>query len=78
MNLASMWICKCQPNGARRSPKATTSSIEAACFRLQNLFRPNQAPVVNVVAAVLVLTSAIPIYFAQRLSGDTVNATAAP
>jgi putative spermidine/putrescine transport system permease protein len=44
----------------------------------QNLFRPNQAPVVNVVAAVLVLTSAIPIYFAQRLSGDAVNATAAP
>jgi putative spermidine/putrescine transport system permease protein len=44
----------------------------------QNLFRPNQAPVVNVVAAVLVLTSAIPIYFAQRLSGDDVNAAAAP
>jgi putative spermidine/putrescine transport system permease protein len=44
----------------------------------QNLFRPNQAPVVNVVAAVLVLTSAIPIYFAQRLSGDSVNAAASP
>ncbi|MFZ2015640.1 MAG: ABC transporter permease [Nocardioides sp.] len=44
----------------------------------QNLFRPNQAPVVNVVAAVLVLTSAIPIYFAQRLSGDAVNIDAAP
>ena len=28
----------------------------------QNLFRPNQAPVVNVVAAVLVLLSVIPIY----------------
>jgi putative spermidine/putrescine transport system permease protein len=35
----------------------------------QNLFRPNQAPVVNVVAAVLILLSAIPIYLAQRLSG---------
>lgn len=35
-----------------------------------NLFRPNQAPVVNVVAAVLVIASVIPIYFAQRLSGD--------
>jgi putative spermidine/putrescine transport system permease protein len=34
-----------------------------------NLFRPNQAPVVNVVAAVLVLLSAVPIYLAQRLSG---------
>jgi len=44
----------------------------------QNLFRPNQAPVVNVVAAVLVLVSAIPIYFAQRLSGDDVNVDAAP
>ena len=45
----------------------------------QNLFRPNQAPIVNVVAAVLVLVSAIPIYFAQRLSGDTVaTASATP
>src|SRR3954471_16862689 len=35
----------------------------------QNLFRPNQAPIVNVVAAVLVIFSAIPIYLAQRLSG---------
>ena len=36
-----------------------------------NLFRPNQAPVVNVVAAVLVVVSIIPIYLAQRLSGST-------
>jgi putative spermidine/putrescine transport system permease protein len=35
-----------------------------------NLFRPNQAPVVNVVAAVLVVASVIPIYLAQRLSGS--------
>jgi len=34
----------------------------------QNLFRPNQAPVVNVVAAALILVSIVPIYFAQRLS----------
>jgi putative spermidine/putrescine transport system permease protein len=39
----------------------------------QNLFRPNQAPIVNVVAAVLVLFSAIPIYIAQRLSGSTAE-----
>ena len=39
----------------------------------QNLFRPNQAPVVNVVAAVLVILSAIPIYLAQRLSGSTAE-----
>jgi len=44
----------------------------------QNLFRPNQAPVVNVVAALLVVVSAVPIYLAQRLSGDTSTATAAP
>lgn len=35
-----------------------------------NLFRPNQAPVVNVVAAVLIVASVIPIYLAQRLSGE--------
>ena len=34
----------------------------------QNLFRPNQAPVVNVVAATLVVISVIPIYIAQRYS----------
>ncbi|MGI5490593.1 ABC transporter permease [Microtetraspora malaysiensis] len=35
----------------------------------ENLFRPNQAPVVNVVAAALVIVSVVPIYLAQRLSG---------
>ena len=40
----------------------------------QNLFRPNQAPVVNCVAAALVLFSAIPIYLAQRLSGNSSEA----
>jgi putative spermidine/putrescine transport system permease protein len=38
-----------------------------------NLFRPNQAPVVNVVAAVLVVASLIPIWAAQRLSGDSTG-----
>lgn len=36
---------------------------------LENLFRPNQAPVVNVIAVVLVALSVVPIYFAQRLAG---------
>ncbi len=40
---------------------------------LNNLFRPNQAPIVNCVAAALVLFSAIPIYFAQRLSGSNAE-----
>ena len=35
-----------------------------------NLFRPNQSPVVNVVAAVLIVGSIIPIWLAQRLSGS--------
>jgi putative spermidine/putrescine transport system permease protein len=38
---------------------------------LNNLFRPNQAPIVNVVAVVLILVSIVPIWFAQKLSGDT-------
>jgi putative spermidine/putrescine transport system permease protein len=36
-----------------------------------NLFRPNQAPVINVVAAVLIVLSIIPIYLAQRISSDS-------
>ena len=36
-----------------------------------NLFRPNQAPVINVVAAVLIVLSVVPIYIAQRLSSDS-------
>ena len=36
-----------------------------------NLFRPNQAPIVNVVAACLVVLSIIPIYLSQKLSRDT-------
>ena len=40
---------------------------------LQNLFRPNQAPVVNVVAVVLIVVSIVPIWLAQRLSEDSVG-----
>jgi putative spermidine/putrescine transport system permease protein len=35
-----------------------------------NLFRPNQLPIVNVVAILLVLVSTIPVYFAHRLTRD--------
>lgn len=38
-----------------------------------NLFRPNQAPVVNVVAAVLIVLSVVPIYLAQTLSSDSTT-----
>lgn len=34
-----------------------------------NLFRPNQAPVVNVIAVVLVVVSILPVWLAQRLGG---------
>ncbi|TNM38332.1 ABC transporter permease [Nocardioides albidus] len=37
---------------------------------LNNMFRPNQAPVVNVVAVVLIIFSIIPVWLAQRLSSD--------
>lgn len=36
-----------------------------------NLFRPNQGPVVNVVAVVLILASVVPIWISQRLAGST-------
>lgn len=36
----------------------------------QNLFRPNQAPIVNVVAAALILVSIVPIYLSQRLTQE--------
>lgn len=36
----------------------------------QNLFRPNQAPIVNVVAAALILVSIVPIYLSQRLTAE--------
>jgi len=39
-------------------------------FILNNMFRPNQAPVVAVIAVVLVTVSIVPIYLAQRLAGS--------
>lgn len=39
----------------------------------QNLFRPNNAPIVNAVAAFLVVVSVIPVYLAQRLSSDAAG-----
>jgi putative spermidine/putrescine transport system permease protein len=38
-----------------------------------NLFRPNQAPVVNVVAAVLTVVAIIPVWLSQRFAGDSVS-----
>lgn len=35
-----------------------------------NLFRPNQAPVINVVAAALTIAAVVPVWLAQRFGGD--------
>ncbi|MCU1427755.1 MAG: spermidine/putrescine transporter permease [Actinomycetia bacterium] len=40
-----------------------------------NMFRPNNLPLVNVVATVVVLLSIVPVYIAQRLSDGVVGAT---
>jgi putative spermidine/putrescine transport system permease protein len=42
-----------------------------------NMFRPNNLPLVNVVATVVVLLSIIPVYFAQRLSEGAIGGTGA-
>jgi putative spermidine/putrescine transport system permease protein len=41
-----------------------------------NLFRPNQLPIVNVVAILLVLASTIPVYLAHRLTREEEGTTA--
>lgn len=46
-------------------PGVTTLPI----WILDNLFRPNQGPIVNVIAVVLVAVSVVPIYLAQRIAG---------
>ena len=38
-----------------------------------NLFRPNQAPVVNVAAAVLIVIAVLPVWAAQRLADDAAG-----
>jgi putative spermidine/putrescine transport system permease protein len=38
-------------------------------FILENMFRPNQAPIVAVIAVVLVVVSIVPIYVAERVAG---------
>jgi putative spermidine/putrescine transport system permease protein len=38
-----------------------------------NLFRPNQAPVVNVVAVILIVVAVVPVWLAQRLGDDVAS-----
>jgi putative spermidine/putrescine transport system permease protein len=41
------------------------------------LFRPNQLPIVNVVAVLVVLISIVPVYLAHRLTRDEEGGTSA-
>jgi putative spermidine/putrescine transport system permease protein len=50
---------------------ANTETLPLWIFR--NLFRPNQAPIVNVVAAVLIVLAIVPVWFAQRLGDDAAT-----
>jgi putative spermidine/putrescine transport system permease protein len=43
---------------------------------LSNLSRPNQLPIVNVVAVFVILLSMIPVYFASKLSNEAAGAGA--
>ena len=52
------------PIAAQAPRKTDAASI------LNNMFRPNQAPIVSVIAVVMVVISIVPIYIAQRLSGS--------
>jgi putative spermidine/putrescine transport system permease protein len=49
---------------------ATTKTLPQWIF--ENLARPNQLPVVNVVATAVVLLSIVPVWVAQRLAGGGV------
>jgi putative spermidine/putrescine transport system permease protein len=50
-------------------PGVTTLPI----WIFQNHSRPNQGPAVNLVAAVLVLASVVPIYLSQRFAGESTG-----
>ncbi len=59
----------------------TTFTIGAAeetlpIWIFRNLFRPNQLPIVNVVAVLVVLISIVPVYLAHRLTREEGGATA--
>ena len=38
-------------------------------FILDNMFRPSQAPIVTVIAVVMIIVSIVPIWVAQRVAG---------
>jgi putative spermidine/putrescine transport system permease protein len=52
------------------------SSETLPIWILSNLSRPNQLPIVNVVAVLAIVLSLIPVWLAQRLSADPLSSTA--
>jgi putative spermidine/putrescine transport system permease protein len=54
------------------------SSQTLPIWILSNLSRPNQLPVVNVVAVFVIVLSFVPVWLAQRVSRDEEGGTLAP
>jgi putative spermidine/putrescine transport system permease protein len=54
---------------------ASEETLPIWIFR--NLFRPNQLPIVNAVAVIVILISIIPVYLAHRLTREEGGAAAA-
>jgi putative spermidine/putrescine transport system permease protein len=54
---------------------ASEETLPIWIFR--NLFRPDQLPIVNVIAVLVILISIVPVYLAHRLTREEGGATAA-
>jgi putative spermidine/putrescine transport system permease protein len=53
------------------------SSQTLPIWIFNNVSRPNQLPIVNVVGVMIILLSTVPVYLAHRLSQDPLGATGA-
>ena len=53
--------------------RSESASETLPIWILNNFSRPNQLPIVNVVAVIVILLSIIPVYFAHKLSSDTAG-----
>ena len=68
----SLSRCPSTRSSSRRSPPGRACQT-LPIWIFSNLARPNQAPVVNVVAALLIVLSVVPVWLAQRVSADTAG-----
>ena len=66
--------CSPSPSPSTRSssPRSRSAPAEETLpiWIFRNLFRPNQLPIVNVVAVLVVLISIVPVYLAYRLTRE--------